>query len=66
VGPTHVCLIVEDLRGLYARLSAEGVDSWFSEPIEVDAGVNRGAVALYMRDPDGIILELLQPPRQGR
>jgi catechol 2,3-dioxygenase-like lactoylglutathione lyase family enzyme len=64
VGPTHVCLVVEDLPAVYDRLSAAGVDSWFSPPVEVDTGANRGGLALYLRDPDGIILELYQPPRR--
>jgi catechol-2,3-dioxygenase len=54
--------VVDDLRGLYERLSEAGVDSWFSGPIEVDTGANRGSLALYLRDPDGIVLELFQPP----
>jgi catechol 2,3-dioxygenase-like lactoylglutathione lyase family enzyme len=61
IGPTHVCLVVDDLRDLHARLSQAGVDSWFSEPVEVDTGANTGSLALYLRDPDGIILELFQP-----
>jgi lactoylglutathione lyase len=65
IGPTHVCLVVDDLRALYGRLSAAGVDSWFSPPVEVDTGANRGSLALYVRDPDGIILELFEPARGG-
>ena len=48
---------------LYERLRAAGVDSFFSPPVEVDTGANKGGFALYLRDPDGIILELFQPPR---
>ena len=62
IGPTHVCLVVADLPSLYERLSRAGVDTWFSPPVEVDTGANRGALALYLRDPDGIVLELFQPP----
>lgn len=63
VGASHACLVVDDLAGLYNRLhSVVGDDSFFSGPVEVDTGVNRGGLALYMRDPDGIILELFQPP----
>jgi catechol 2,3-dioxygenase-like lactoylglutathione lyase family enzyme len=65
IGPTHVCLVVDDLRGLYERLSAAGVDSWFSPPVEVDTGANAGSLALYLRDPDGIVLELFEPNRVG-
>jgi catechol 2,3-dioxygenase-like lactoylglutathione lyase family enzyme len=64
VGPTHVCLIVDDLPALYERLQAAGVDT-FTPPVEVDHGINEGGFALYLRDPDGIILELFQPPRRA-
>jgi catechol 2,3-dioxygenase-like lactoylglutathione lyase family enzyme len=63
VGATHVCLIVNDLPALYSRLHDAGVDSFFTPPVEVDSGINAGGFALYLRDPDGIILELFQPPR---
>jgi catechol 2,3-dioxygenase-like lactoylglutathione lyase family enzyme len=61
VGLTHVCLTVGDLRGLYDRLGEAGVESFFSPPVDVDAGVNAGASALYLRDPDGAIVELFEP-----
>jgi catechol 2,3-dioxygenase-like lactoylglutathione lyase family enzyme len=64
VGATHVCLIVDDLPALYERLRAAGVDDFFTPPVEVDRGINAGGFALYLRDPDGIILELFQPPRR--
>jgi hypothetical protein len=56
---------VDDLRALYERLVAAGVDTFFSAPVEVDTGVNRGGFALYLRDPDGIPVELFQPPARG-
>lgn len=64
VGATHVCLIVDDLPALYERLLSAGVDTFFTPPVEVDTGINKGGFALYLRDPDGIILELFQPPRR--
>ena len=33
----------------------------FSEPVEIDTGANAGAYGVYVRDPDGIVLELFQP-----
>jgi catechol 2,3-dioxygenase-like lactoylglutathione lyase family enzyme len=62
IGPTHVCLIVGDLPGLYERLRDAGTASFFTPPVEVDTGANAGGLALYLRDPDGIIVELFQPP----
>lgn len=62
IGPTHVCIVVDDLARMYERLRGREDVAFFSAPVEVDTGVNRGSSALYLRDPDGIILELYQPP----
>jgi hypothetical protein len=34
----------------------------FTGPVAVDTGANRGGRALYVRDPDGHVVELFQPP----
>jgi catechol 2,3-dioxygenase-like lactoylglutathione lyase family enzyme len=62
VGITHVCLAVEDMEALHARLAAAGVD-FYSEPVLVDQGVSAGGWGVYLRDPDGITVELFQPPQ---
>lgn len=59
IGITHVCLVVDDIHEAYHRLVAAGAEP-FSEPIEIDTGANAGAYGLYVRDPDGIVLELFQ------
>jgi catechol 2,3-dioxygenase-like lactoylglutathione lyase family enzyme len=61
VGASHLCFITDDLAGDYERLHAAGV-AFVSPPVEVDTGINRGGYALYLRDPDGITVELFQPP----
>jgi hypothetical protein len=53
------------LQVVYERLLAAGVDTFVSAPVEVDTGINRGARALYLRDPDGIPVELFQPATGG-
>lgn len=63
VGITHLCLAVEDLRALYDSLRAAGWDDFVTAPVVIDSGVNQGGLALYMRDPDGITIELFQPAR---
>lgn len=60
VGITHVCLVVADVRDAYARLVEAGATP-FSQPVEIDTGANAGAWGLYVRDPDGIVLEIFQP-----
>jgi catechol 2,3-dioxygenase-like lactoylglutathione lyase family enzyme len=63
VGPTHLCMLVDDLPSVHARLEDAGVE-FFSRPVLVDTGINTGGYGVYLRDPDGIILELFQPPRR--
>ena len=65
VGITHVCLAVENLQALHGRLAAAGV-RFYSEPVLVDQGASAGGWGVYLRDPDGITVELFQPPRPGR
>jgi catechol 2,3-dioxygenase-like lactoylglutathione lyase family enzyme len=62
VGNAHLCFVVADLEETYERLREAGVDSFFSPPVEIDTGVNTGGRGLYLRDPDGIVVELFQPP----
>ena len=62
VGTAHLCFVVDDLRAEYERLRAAGVDSFVSEPVAVDTGINTGGFGLYLRDPDGIVVELFQRP----
>jgi len=62
VGNAHICFVVDDLPKMYERLLEHNV-STFSEPVEIDTGVNTGGFGLYARDPDGITIELFQPPK---
>lgn len=58
-GTAHFCLYVTDLDALYERLVAAGVR--FVSPVKSpDVGPNRGGKAVYMIDPDGIRIELLE------
>jgi lactoylglutathione lyase len=58
-GTAHVCVLVQDLRAYYDHLVANGVAS-VSEPVAVTSGPNTGRLAVYMIDPDGFRLELLE------
>lgn len=62
VGVGHLALAVEDLASEHARLRALGV-RFRNPPAEIDEGLNRGSRACYLLDPDGITIELIQPPR---
>ena len=65
VGCAHLCLVTDDLLAIYERLREAGIDDFISAPVEVDTGINTGGLALYLRDPDGIPVEMFQPPRRS-
>jgi catechol 2,3-dioxygenase-like lactoylglutathione lyase family enzyme len=60
-GSAHLSLLVDDLNALCARLSSAGV-GFVSEPVRIDAGPNAGGYGVYLRDPNGVLIELFQPP----
>lgn len=61
IGITHVCLVVDDIRAAHRRLVDAGAEP-FSDPVQLDTGANAGGWGVYVRDLDGIVLELFQPP----
>lgn len=60
-GSSHLAFYVADLRSAYEELKAKGV-RFRSAPVVIDAGANKGGCAVYLHDPDGITVELFQPP----
>jgi catechol 2,3-dioxygenase-like lactoylglutathione lyase family enzyme len=62
VGTAHLCFRVDDLLATHERLRQAGVDSFVSDPVPIDTGINAGGYGLYLRDPDGIVVEIFQPP----
>lgn len=64
VGTAHLCFLVDDLDAVYRRLVDAGVETFVSPPVLVDTGINTGGYGIYLRDPDGIVLEIFQPPKR--
>lgn len=58
-GNGHIAFVVDDLDTFYATLTAAGVAS-VGPPITPTLGPNRGGRAVYMIDPDGFRVELIQ------
>ncbi len=59
IGTAHVAFFVDDLDSLYASLTERGVKS-VSAPVTPTVGPNKGGRAVYMIDPDGFRVELIQ------
>lgn len=60
-GSAHIAFLVDDLPALYNTLTSQGI-RFRSIPVVIDAGANRGGLSVYVLDPDGITVELFQPP----
>lgn len=61
-GVGHWAFMVDDIHAEFKRLKDLGVRFKADQPIAIEAGVNKGGYTIYFFDPDGITLELLQPP----
>jgi catechol 2,3-dioxygenase-like lactoylglutathione lyase family enzyme len=62
VGNAHLGLVVDDLDEAYRRLQGTGATFRSDGPIPIEAGAHAGARSMYVRDPDGITIELLELP----
>ena len=63
-GAAHVCLEVSDIRATVEELLEAGA-TMQGEVTEVTEGPVSGCWAAYLRDPNGIIVELLDMPKTG-
>lgn len=61
-GAVHVCIGVRDLADALQRALDAGASLESVRPIEIPTGPNQGARHVYVRDPDGVSIELRQPP----
>ncbi len=64
VGFSHVCILCDDVPVLLDRLVQAGGRP-FSDVIEVDTGANAGGRCVYLRDPDGHVVELFSKATPG-
>ena len=64
-GTAHFGLLVDDIGAVVDRLRAAGAVLLADEPVEIDAGANEGARGIYLRDPDGFLIELHERPPAG-
>lgn len=60
-GTAHTCYVVDDVEALHARLLAAGVRPVSRGVVAPPVGVAAGGKVVYVQDPDGVRVELLQP-----
>jgi catechol 2,3-dioxygenase-like lactoylglutathione lyase family enzyme len=61
VGSVHVALTVDNLDAVLSTIAASGWKA-AGEPQTLKSGPNAGKRVVYVRDPDGTTIELMQPP----
>ena len=59
-GAGHLCLYVDDVEQMHARLVSLGFHARSEQVVDITAGPNAGARSCYMADPDGYAVELFQ------
>jgi catechol 2,3-dioxygenase-like lactoylglutathione lyase family enzyme len=64
VGSVHVALTVNDLNSVLQRIVASGWKT-AGKPQTLQSGPNAGKRVVYVRDPDGATIELMQTPDQS-
>lgn len=64
-GNVHVALLVSNLHSEVDRLQRAGVKFRQPEPVRIPLGPYEGGFSVYFRDPDGITVQLLEPPQAG-
>jgi catechol 2,3-dioxygenase-like lactoylglutathione lyase family enzyme len=60
-GSAHLSLLVDDLPQFALQLRARGAE-FVGDPVAITAGPNRGGYGMYLHDPNGVLVELFQPP----
>ncbi len=60
LGHAHVALLVDDLEAILERIAAQGWKA-AGQPQTLVSGPNAGKRVVYVRDPDGATIELMQP-----
>jgi lactoylglutathione lyase len=58
----HLCLVVDDAAAMLARMTGLGYRARTAAVVDIDAGANTGGLLVYLADPDGYWVELLQRP----
>ena len=61
-GVAHIAFVVDDIQKMYNDLTAKGVQ-FNSPPLWTKSGIRKGWGQCYLKGPDGITLEFMEPPK---
>lgn len=59
-GSAHVCFLTDDLEADLPRLMAAGAQMQSREAVTTTSGPNKGGRGVYLLDPDGNVVEVVQ------
>jgi catechol 2,3-dioxygenase-like lactoylglutathione lyase family enzyme len=59
-GNVHICFVVDDIEEAWGRALDCGATPVSPGPVDVTVGPNAGARTCYLRDPEGVTIELFQ------
>jgi len=63
-GNGHFGVVVDDLEATVKRLQEYGGKLQSTGIVSIPTGPNKGAKVVYLRDPDGITVELFEYPTE--
>jgi catechol 2,3-dioxygenase-like lactoylglutathione lyase family enzyme len=63
-GFAHICFIVDDVAASVGIARGYGVEP-IGAPSAIIAGPHKDGLVVYLRDPDGITVEFIEPPKRG-
>ena len=64
LGSVHVALLVDDLDAVLEQIAASGWNA-AGKPQTLQSGLNAGKRVVYVRDPDGTTIELMQIAKES-
>lgn len=64
-GTAHLCLTSDDVAQEFSRLVGLGARPRSACPVLIDSGPNAGRRVAYLRDPQGITIELMEAVTAG-
>ncbi len=61
IGAHHLSLSVDNIDGFVEKLKKYGIEFLY-KPLEIEKGYLKGTKWVYFKDPEGIIVELMEEP----